>query len=146
MVSSFLYIQTIFIEKKIIDSHSNQTIFINTCFDIIFYNDKFFEGIIDFIEGFLFLLDLFRRRHFESRLDIIFMAAFVGDEVNFQLLSFCFSIRSGFLCLYDAHIYPLTSASTFCINNIFHNVIFFLLPEVQSGVAESYIFKIIFRR
>ena len=79
---------------------------------------------------------LFNVRHGKSRLDIVPVASLIHHEINLVLLADAFPINFS-LNIYHADIYIITSRSQLIIENILHNMIFFLLTEIQNGISYS---------
>ena len=108
-------------------------------------DDYFLKKILRIFQGSEFCLHFGRVVHVQGRLNIIFLRASVDDKVNLAL----FSGLLLFDCLRNLHhadIYRAIPAQQFVIYDVFHDVRFLLLSEVQSGVAEADISAIIFLR
>lgn len=79
----------------------------------------------------LFLLHFITIRNGKRRLNIIPLVPAVADEIDLQLFAHSFAAFITFGTLHNTHIYIKTSYQQLIVNDIFHNMIFFLLPGVQ---------------
>lgn len=83
-----------------------------------------------------FLLFLFHCINIQGRLDIYFLAANIDDKVYFILTLLALAIDHS-LDLHYTDIYIIAPMDKFVIQNIFHQMRTFLLPEIQFGISQS---------
>ena len=117
---------------------------------IVLYNDDFFKGIVYTVKGICLLRSFLRIVDMKRRLDIVSLAASVHYKIDFSLNS---HFLCGFLLVFytleilhntDVNIIPTTDK--LIVYDVFHNMCFFNLPEIQSCVPESNIGVIILQR
>ena len=103
-------------------------------------HQKFHHGIIRqfFWAGILIAIAVFL-----GSVGILFQLGLVELLLLFHLLFAVFVSR---IMLHNAHVHVESARNKLVINNVFHNVIFFLLTEVRSSAAKSHIAEIVFKR
>ena len=113
--------------------------------DIVLYDDDFFERVVNVEKRIFFLVEFFFVGNGKSRLNIISSAAFVADKIHLRLFQSLFSVdtRAGGD---DSDIDVEFADHQFVVDDVFHDMIFFLLAKIQPAVAKPYVGKIIFER
>ena len=139
-------IQTILIQQKIINTHNQHPIIIVIRCRCIFRDDDLLKKITSQHQGALLLFHLCLIRNQIGRLDIIALASFIANKINFQLLADSVSLLIGFIQSNNAHIHIEAPYLQFIEDDILHSMSFFQLTEIETGVAQSQISKVIFDR
>ena len=94
----------------------------------------------------MLLVHLFLIRNCEGRLDVVSSATTVTDKIDLKPFADHFSFFI-FFCMFDnAYIYTKSSDEKLVINDIFHDMIFFLLSKIQLCIAKTYVGEIILKR
>ena len=114
--------------------------------DIVLHHHDLLKGVPHAVEGVYFLCSLFLVRHGQGRLDIIPAAPLVCHKVDLQLRTLALFLFVLVTVLHHAHIHVELTAQQLIINNVLHNVVFFLLAEIQSGISQAHIAEIILQR
>ena len=84
----------------------------------------------------LLLLHLGLIRNRVSRLDIITLGTFIEDKVDFQLFTDAVALLIGVILYDDAHIHIEAADFQLIQNDVFHDVGFFQVPEIQTGISQ----------
>ena len=113
--------------------------------DIVLYDDDFFERVVNVEKRIFFLVEFFFVGNGKSRLNIISSAAFVADKIHLRLFQSLFSVdtRAGGD---DSDIDVEFADHQFVVDDVFHDMIFFLLAKIQPAVAKPHVGKVIFER
>ena len=83
------------------------------------------------------MLFLFWRRHVKSRLDIHSVWRAVHHKVYFQLLSDKLTVFVLTTKFNQSYINIISTTTKLIIDNVFHNVRFFLLSIVENGCTNA---------
>ena len=113
--------------------------------DIVAHHDDFGIGIVDTIERIDLLLPFLFIGHGKSRLDVVAFVRQIDHEIDFELRA-CFFSRNNMVVLDHAHIDIESPCREFVIKDIFHDMVFFLLTEVETGIAQTDVREIVFER
>ena len=114
--------------------------------DIVLHHHDLLKGVPHAVEGVYFLRPLFLVRHGQGRLDIIPAAPLVCHKVDLQLCALALFLLILVAVLHHAHIHIELTTQKFIIDDVFHDMIFFLLAEIQSGISQAHIAEIILQR
>ena len=114
--------------------------------NIVVSDDDFAECVADRAQrtGFLFPLGIIG--DLIGGLDVIPAMTLIGHEIHFQILPDLASLRIFFVCADLADIHGKPAAAEFIVNDIFHEMVPFDLPEMQKCVSDPDILEIILRR
>ena len=113
--------------------------------DIVAHHDDFGIGIVNPIEGIDLLLPFLFIGHGKGRLDVVAFVCQIDHEIYFELRAY-FLPCNGMVLLDYAHIDVESPCNEFVIKDIFHNMVFFLLTEVETGIAQTDVREIVFER
>lgn len=80
----------------------------------------------------------------EGRLYVVALASLIGYEVDFILFSDRFAVFVGRSVLHNADVDLKSTYSQLIIDYVLHDVAFFLLAEIEHGIAYADIGEIIF--
>lgn len=133
------------VEQEVDEPHCDDAFLVGLRANVFLDNDEFFEGIAHFDERTLLLPQFFFRGHFIGRLNVILLAALVGDEVNFKLLQLAFTVDR-LLTLHNAYVDRIAAHFQLVEDDVLHNVVFFYLPEIEAGIAQPNVRHVIFER
>jgi len=98
---------------------------------MIFDNNYFFERVVNIKQKSRFLSFLCISGHHERRLNIIALASLICNEINLILFAESFAILVSSTMFNLSHIDLKSSNFKLIIDNVFHYMVFFLLPEVK---------------
>lgn len=107
-------------------------------------DEDFGESIVDAAEGTQLLFALFGGGESVGGLDVGAGAAEVADEIDLQLLALAHAALVAGVDGVDTHIHGDAAAAQLVINQIFHEVRFLKLAEVETGVAQAEVGEIVF--
>ena len=139
-----LIFQTICIQKKIFHSHNDKSSSFSKVLTSI-YNDNLLKRIRDITQRIELLSLLFFRGHVVCNLNIISLTALIYYKINLQLLANTLTFFIPVKYFHNTHINIIATDQQLIINNILHDVSRLLLSEIQSGISQSQISKVIFQ-
>ena len=93
----------------------------------------------------MLLIHLFLVGDCKGELDIIPTIALIANKVYLQPFPYNLSFLIPFSVFHNANIYIKTTNKQFVVNDVLHDVVFFLLSEVQLCITQPYICKIILK-
>ena len=114
-------------------------------FNSFFNDNNFFERIRNSHQRILLLQHFFLIRNGKCRLNIITLIRLIANKIYFRLNSHRFAVFV-FTVFNDAYVNVESHYFKFVIDNIFHNMSFFVLTEVKPRVSQADIGVVIFRR
>ena len=79
-----------------------------------------------------------------ERVSIIALAPLIGNEIHFKRESYRFALIV--FCAYRdvPDIDHEITVAEFIVNDVLHDVVFFILPEGKDGIPEAQILEIVF--
>lgn len=134
--------QGVGLEKKVKNAHVVYAIFVVGRLNRMPDNDDFFESISNGHQRRLLLSELFFVCQKICRLNVDAAAALVGNKVHFKLSAQASAVLHASL-VDAADIHIVSSQAQFVENGVLHQMGFFHLPELKSGVAQTDIFEVI---
>jgi len=93
-----------------------------------------------------FLLSLLYIRYGKGRLDITSPVAVICDKVDFQFATLALSFITFIIIFHNSDIHIESISFEFIVDNILHDMVLFLLAEVELGIAQTDIGEIVFKR
>ena len=89
---------------------------------------------------------LFFVRHLKRRLYVIALAGLIHHKVYFQMDSLLLAVWSPltYFDLPDVHL--ISPYAKLIVDNVFHNVVLFLLTEIDECIADARVFEIVLRQ
>lgn len=133
-----LQIKAIRVQQELLDTYCCYPFLIAAQLHISTYNNNLLERIPRSQKRALFLRALRGIRQCKGRLYVVAPAALICDEINLYALAFAI-----FCNINHANVNLITPCNEFIEKDVFHNVGFFLLPEIEAGIAQSDIFEIV---
>ena len=129
-------LKTVFVQQEVIDAHNQDSILIVMRCRSVLGDDNTLEEIPGQHQRTLLLLHLGLIRNRVSRLDIITLGTFIEDKVDFQLFTDAVALLIGVILYDDAHIHIEAADFQLIQNDVFHDVGFFQVPEIQTGISQ----------
>ena len=137
------------------DTYSKDTIVVNNAEKVIqggtgygptaIYNDNLLKRVWDITQRIKLLSLLFFRNHVISNLNLIPLVALIHHKVNLQLLTNTLALFILIEDVHDTHINIVATNQKLVINNVLHDMRRFLLSEIQTGISQSQISKVVFQ-
>ena len=140
-----LKLQTICVQKEILHSHDDKSFIISPWFFASIYNNNLFERVRDITQRIEFLSLFFFRSHVISNLDIVSLVPLIHHKVNLQLPANTLAIFILIKDIHDTHINIVATNQQLVINNVLHDMSRLLLSEIQTGIPQPQISKVIFQ-
>ena len=145
-VTSFInrsIVQTVRVQQEVHDAYRHDAVLIPFGHDVIFDYNDFLERIIDACKRSGLLPYFCFVRHGKCRLNVITPVALVGHKVHFILLAYRLVVPVRGTFLHQAYIHMIPSNTQLIVNDVFHDVAFFLLAKAKQGIADAKVRKII---
>lgn len=136
-------IQTALIQQEIIDAHNQHPIVIVIRCRYFFRDDDLLEEIDSQHQGAMLLFHLCPIWNRIDRLNIIPLRAFITDKINFRLFADSITFFIGFIQSDNSHIHIKTAYLQLIEDDIFHKMSFFQLTEIETGIPQPQIVKVI---
>ena len=140
-----LKLQTICIQKEILHSHDDKSFIISPRFFAAIYNDNLLERVRDITQRIELLSLFFFRSHVICNLDIVSLVSLIHHKVNLQLLANTLALFILIKDIHDTHINIVATDQQLVINNVLHDMSRLLLSEIQTGISQSQISKVVFQ-
>lgn len=141
-----LQFEAVSLRQKIENVHRRDAVCVSRHVDDVLDDDDLFERIAETVQRRFFLRGFFDAGQTERRLNVITPTPQIGDEIDFQLAGQLLPSGVALPLPNHSHVDGEAPASQFVIDYVFHNVVFFRLPEAQPGVAQPYVLEIILQR
>mgnify|MGYP001675784915 CR=1 FL=1 len=138
--------QTVLIEQEIIDAHQQHALFIIVRRRRILRDDHTLEKIARQHQRALLLLHLCGIGQRVGGLDIVPLRSLVADEINLKLSANAAALFIPVVLHDDADIHIEAANLQFIEDDILHAVRLFQLSEIQPGISQSHVRKVIFQR